>query len=375
MMIKQSFVTELNRFADHYIKPYIVQWEAAGEYPQELHSMAGSEGILRLGHSDRDRLFRDTDSAVALVEILTAGGSQGLTMGLASYLVSLSALHQHNDGRFDAVIEQVLDGEATISLAITEPQAGSDIAAITTQALPSAQQDEYLITGEKSYICGGLRASYFVVLAKYGDRETGQQEMGLFLVEREPGTMSGERIPTLGWQCLDVSGVRLEMARGRLIADSQACFGTLKMMLKRERVNLAVMANSDARSLLDDSLIFAHKRQVHGAPLHNKQAILHHLAEMQLQISATSALVAQSVAALRAGHLTDEAACVTKVNATRALDLVSSLAVQIFGARGCERGYLPERVFRDAKILSLGGGTTEVLLNIIGKSLIHSLTK
>ncbi|MCG7500106.1 acyl-CoA/acyl-ACP dehydrogenase [Vibrio sp. Of7-15] len=370
-----SFNNQLHRFARDHIEPYITQWESAGAYPQELHDMAGSKGLLRLGHDNLDQLFSDVDAAITLINTLTEHGSQGLTMGLASYLVSLSALHQHNQhNQFTQVINQVLDGEATISLAITEPHAGSDVSAITTTAQPT-HSGHYEIRGQKSFICGGTRSNYFITLAKYMADDTDQEEMGLFLVHSERKTTSSDRIPTLGWQCLDVADVEFNAAKGELIADHHTCFSTLKSMLKRERINLAAMAATDASNVLEASAIYSHKRQVHGAPLHKKQAILHHLAEMKIQLTSAKAQVDNCTTAIHRGELSDEEASIAKVIATRALDTVSTLGVQVFGAKGCEVGHVSERVFRDAKILSLGGGTTEVLQNIIGKSVIKPYQK
>ncbi len=372
MMTKSLFAHALTMFARDHIELFIGQWEAQKSYPCSLHQRAAQDRILNLGHDDLDTMFNDVERAALLVATVTKYGSQGLAMGLGSHLVSLSALHQHNKGRFNEVIKDVLAGDKFISLAITEPQAGSDVGAIETVAQLQGETEQFLISGHKRYICGGMRADYFITLAKYKAHSDHEYSFGLFLVEAVIDQVERQIIPSLGWHCLDVSSVTFNQVPATLIADKHASLDTLRGMLKRERINLAVMANAESAELIQHSVKYSKSRQIHGQPLYKKQSILHRLAEMKTRDTVSRSYTKQCIQALRQETLSDAETCIAKNVAVSSLEYISTQAVQILGARGCEIGSVAERSFRDSKILALGGGTTEVMNNIIGKAVLQN---
>ncbi len=356
----EHYREQVRDFVARQVRPNVDRWEREGSYPLELHTLAGRAGLLALGHAP-DTLPADVPALGVLVEELTRSGAQGITMGLASHFVSLGAV-QGGDARLAAeVIPAVLSGEQRIVLALTEPQAGSDLRALQCRAEPDGGL--YRLSGEKAFICNGGRAELLLVGAVI------EGALGLFLVNGFAPGLSHERLDCLGWRCLPLASLRFEGAPARLLLAGRQASRLLQQCLLQERLNLAIMAVTSAELAQGEAVAYCRQRRVGGTPLLEKSVIRQRLAELHAALSVSRLYVDQAVRWQASGQLTAAQAAIAKNVAVDTLEQVARAAVQVHGAHGCVEPALVERIYRDARLLAIGGGAREVMLEIIGRTL------
>lgn len=347
-------------FVNDFVRPHVAEWEHDGAYPMELHRRAGEAGLLALGHS-RERLPEDPSALAVLLEQLTLGGSQGITMGLASHFVSLKAV-QGGDPQVAAhVVPSVLKGERSIVLALTEPQAGSDLRALQCRA--DFIGGEYRLTGDKAFICNGTRADWILVGAIL------EGNLELFLVDGDAAGSHGTRQACLGWRCLPLADLRFERTVARRLTRGSGVGRLLQQCLQQERLNLAVMAVASAELALRAAIEHCRGRKVGGEALLDKSVIRQRLAERHSELSLVRMYVEQAVRWQAAGELSAAQVAIAKNTAVDVLERIAHDAVQVHGAHGCVEPSVVERIYRDARLLGIGGGAREVMLEIIGRSL------
>ncbi|WIG96410.1 acyl-CoA dehydrogenase family protein [Myxococcus sp. SDU36] len=356
----EHYRQQVRAFVERHVRPHVDGWEREGAYPLELHALAGREGLLALGHAP-DTLPEDAPALGVLVEELTRSGAQGITMGLASHFVSLGAV-QGGDARQAAeVIPAVLGGDQRIVLALTEPQAGSDLRALQCRAEPDGGL--YRLTGDKAFICNGGRAELLVVGAVV------EGALGLFLVKGSAPGLSHERRDCLGWRCLPLASLRFEATPARLLTAGKQASRLLQQCLLQERLNLAVMAVTSAELAQEAAVAYCRERRVGGTPLLEKSVIRQRLAERHAALSVARLYVDQAVRWQASRQLTAAQSAIAKNVAVDTLEHIARDAVQVHGAHGCVEPALVERIYRDARLLAIGGGAREVMLEIIGRTL------
>ncbi|MCC5976662.1 MAG: acyl-CoA dehydrogenase family protein [Salinarimonas sp.] len=368
-MNAEQFRQRLEAFVEAQIRDQVAEWEAGGRYPATLHREAGEAGILSVGMSSDDAPCAPLDAGLMrramLIRGLARGGAQSIAVGLGSHFVPLSAVAGGSKECANEIAPSIWNGTHMIALALTEPHGGSNLRDIRSYA----QRDgsNYRISGEKAFICNGTRAEYLLVSACLADSGP-----SLFLVE------SGERVRKqplvpLGWRALPQAHLTFVDAPARLVGQPGSALRLLRPALALERVNLAVLAITSARLLFDEMLADACMREIDGCALAEKQAPAHRLACSATQLR----IVETFVDALLTSFGEDGAPAMppqtdiamAKNAATRLLELVAREAVQFAGARGCVAPSLAERMFRDARLLAIGGGSEEVMNEIIVRDL------
>ncbi len=356
----EHFRERIRAFVGDFVRPHVEAWERDGAYPLELHRQAGEAGLLALGHSP-ERLPDDPLALAVLVEQLTRSGAQGITMGLASHFVSLKAVQGSDPQLAARVVPAVLKGEKSIVLALTEPQAGSDLRALDCRA--DLIDGEYRITGHKAFICNGDRADWILLGAIC------EGNLTLFLVEGGAPGLSSTRQACLGWRCLPLAHLRFERTPARRLTQGGGVNRLLQQSLRQERLNLAVMAVASADLALSAAIAHGRERQVGGEALLEKSVIRQRLAERHSELSVVRLYVDQAVRWQAAGELTAVQVAIAKNMAVDTLERIAHDAVQLHGAHGCVEPSLVERIYRDARLLGIGGGTREIMLEIIGRAL------
>lgn len=335
-------------------------WEQRGAYPAALHKLAAECNVLSLGEpnwqSDPTSVARAPVAAAAeLIRFLTQHGSQGIAIGLGSHVVALHILYASGFSDFDKVARSVLSGSAITCLALTESASGSSLRNIKLTAR-SSENRSYHLEGEKLFVCNGGRATWLVASAILNG------EFALFLVERDD-TIYGRDLDCLGWQSLPITHLTFNGTRARLIARGRDAMSILHRGLSLERLNLTVMAATSARCVTDAAVVWAKERQIEGSSLIEKQVISHRIAEMLRQSWLLETAIASLLA--QADLPPSWQIAVLKNTGSKTIEHCAREAVQILGAHGCFGGGVVERTFRDSKLISIGGGTEEVLNNVV----------
>jgi acyl-CoA dehydrogenase len=349
------------RFTVREIVPNLDCWERAGEVPRELHKSAARCGLLGIGFPETaggaggDLL----DTIVVTEEIIQSGGSSGLIAALFTHGIALP--HIIDTGRpelIDRYVRPTLAGHTIGALAVTEPDGGSDVANIRTKA--TKVEAGYLINGAKTYITSGARADFVTTAVRTDDG------IALAVVDRPTVT---RRLEKMGWHCSDTAElayVDVFVPGENLIPDG---FALLMRHFATERISMAVSAYATAQRCLDLTIEWTRQRHTFGRALASRQLIRHRLAEMARQIDVARTYVRQTAVRVASGETLVGQVAMAKNTAVAACDSVVDQAVQLHGGLGYLRDAEVERHYRDARILGIGGGTTEIMNEIIAKQL------
>jgi acyl-CoA dehydrogenase len=359
------------RFAEKEIAPYAAEWEEAGIFPRDLYKKAAAAGILGIGFSEEvGGSGGGAVHGVMAVEGLIYGTSTGVMAGLGSLGIGLPALVQSGDqGLIDRYVRPCIAGEKIAALAITEPGTGSDVSAVTTRAVRDG--DAYVVNGAKLFITSGTRADVLTTLVRTGDNPHG----GLSFLVLEP-TMEGvsvsRSLKKTGWCASDTAELAFDDVRvpaDNLVGAEGTGFITLMKNFEAERLGLAAYGVATAALALEEARRYVRERKVFGRPLVGFQVTRHKLADMATRVSTARTLVYQVAHAKDRGEPIMTEVAMAKNYAAEVAVSVTYDAVQLFGGMGYMRETVVERLSRDARILPIGGGTQEIMKEIIGKGL------
>jgi acyl-CoA dehydrogenase len=362
----------VRRFVEREILSDIDQWEEAESFPRELYLKAGAAGILGIGYPEALGGSHEGDvfAKIAASEELMRCGSGGLVAGLGSLDIGLPPILKwaRPDIR-NRVVPQVLAGEKISALAVTEPSGGSDVANLQTRAVRDG--DCYRVSGSKTFITSGVRADFYTVAVRTG--EPGFGGISLLLVEKgTPGFTVGRQLKKMGWWASDTAELFFDDCRvpiSHLIGTENMGFACIMGNFQSERLALALMANMTAQLALEESLKWARQREAFGKPIGKFQVLKHRLAEMATALEVSREFTYRQAAKMAAGHSVIKEISMAKNFATDTADRITTDAVQILGGLGYMRESLVERLYRDNRILSIGGGTREVMNEIISKQM------
>ncbi|MFJ2428246.1 acyl-CoA dehydrogenase family protein [Pseudomonas sp. NPDC087804] len=362
----------VRRFVEREILPDIDKWEEAESFPRELYLKAGAAGILGIGYPEALGGSHEGDlfAKVAAGEELMRCGSGGLVAGLGSLDIGLPPIVKWARPEVrDRVVPQVLSGEKISALAVTEPGGGSDVANLQTRAVRDG--DVYRVSGSKTFITSGVRADFYTVAVRTG--APGFGGISLLLIEKgTPGFTVGRQLKKMGWWASDTAELFFDDCRvpvGNLIGAESMGFACIMGNFQSERLALALMANMTAQLALEESLKWAREREAFGKPIGKFQVIKHRLAEMATALEVSREFTYRQAAKMVAGQSVIKEISMAKNFATDTSDRITTEAVQILGGLGYMRESLVERLYRDNRILSIGGGTREVMNEIISKQM------
>jgi acyl-CoA dehydrogenase len=360
------------RFVERDVRPHLDEWERAGELPRELHRRAAELGLLGVafpesaGGGGGDVL----DAITVTEEVHYAGGSGGLVAGLFTGGIALPHIVDAGDERqIDRWVRPTLAGELIGSLAVTEPDGGSDVANIRTTA--KRDGDHYIVNGAKTFITSGCRADFVTTLVRTGD--SGAHGLSLLVVERDtPGFTVTRRLDKMGWLCSDtaeLSYVDCRVPVANLVGEEGSGFAQVATHFVTERLALAVQAYATAQRALDLTVGWCRLRETFGRPLISRQLVQHKLTEMARRTDVARTYTRNVAVRHAAGEQPVAQACFAKNTAVEAGERVVDEAVQLHGGLGYLRESEVERHYRDIRILGIGGGTTEILTGLAAKLL------
>lgn len=364
----------VRRFVEREIMPNVDQWDEAEEFPRELYEKASAAGLLQLGFPEEyGGVPTDPFFGIIKAEEMARHGSGGLNASLNSHTIGsppIAALGPEWMKR--KVLPEVLAGEKISALAITEPSGGSDVANLKTTARRDG--DHYVVNGSKMFITSGMRADYYTVAVRTGGPGAGG--VSLLLIERDREGFARTKLKKMGWWASDTAHLRFDNCRvpvANLVGVEHEGFKLFMHNFNSERLFMAAQAYTFAQVCFDEALAWARERKTFGMALSERQVIRHKLVDMALKIDAARSLVYDL--AWRIEHRAADPAqlvariAMAKVLATQAMQFCADAAVQILGGMGFMRGTASERIYREVKVMMIGGGSEEIMKDLAARQL------
>jgi acyl-CoA dehydrogenase len=354
------------------VAPHVAEWERQGELPRSLHRTFADAGLLgvsfpeEVGGGGGDPI----DAAIVTEEVLLGGGSGGVVASLFTHGIAVPHMASSGSAHLlETYVRPALRGELIGALAVTEPGGGSDVAGLRTRAVLDG--DEWVVNGSKTFITSGVRADFVTTAVRTGGE--GYGGISLLVVDKgAPGFSVDRRLDKMGWLCSDTAELGFADVRvpaANLVGEAGTGFVQILQQFQAERLGLAVQAYATAQRCVDLTLAWVKQRETFGRPLASRQVVRHKLADM-----ARAAYVAKAVtrSAMAAWQATGDAVLevsMAKNTACEACDAVVDEAVQLHGGAGYLRDSEVERHYRDSRILRIGGGTDEIMNEVIARQL------
>ncbi len=364
-----AFRESARTFIAREILPGLDSWEDAELFPKELYKKAADAGFLGLGYPEEyGGVPCDVFHRIALTEEFCRPGSLGLVAGLFSLNIAVPPiLALGTEEQKQRFVAPVLAGDKIAALGITEPNAGSDVANIHTRAVRVG--DHYVVNGAKTFITSGCRADFLTCAVRTGGPGAGG--VSLIVIESDtPGYKVANKIQKMGWDASDTAELVFEDCKvpvGNLLGEEGNGFAGIMRNFQDERLSMAVMAHAAAETAYEEALKYAKQREAFGKALTGFQVTRHKLVDMATLVTAAKEFNYRVAAKMQAGEYPVAEVSMAKNFACQVCDKVVYDAVQLHGGYGFAREYKVERLYRDTRILSLGGGTTEIMKEIIAK--------
>ena len=368
----EALRAQVRRFVDTEIKPHALAWERQGYVPRDVLRRMGSLGLFGIRYPEAyGGSEMDTLATVVLSEELGRSTFAGfaVTVLVHTDMASVHVFNAGSEAQKTRWMPKIVAGEAITAVAITEPDAGSDVKGIRTTA--RRHGGEYVLNGSKMFITNGVHADLYCVAAKLEGAGAPSRAVTMFLVEKgTPGFKVGRALEKHGWRSSDTAELIFEDCRipaDNILGAEGGGFHAIMRNFQNERIVLGAMAMGEAQAALDLTLDYVKTRKAFGAPLWEKQTIRQRLAMLSARVEAGRQLV--NCAAWLADHGFDAAKQVSMVKAYCG-ELVNEVmydCVQFHGGMGFMSESTIERMSRDARVQAIGGGATEVMLEEVAK--------
>ncbi len=360
---------QLRRFVDTEIMPFAEEWDEAGEMPLDLWPKAAEVGLLGLGYPEE---YGGTPGDVWFGEIageeLARVGAGGINASLMVHGIGLPPVINWGSEAMKAEIAPpVLQGEAWISLGITEPGGGSDVASLKTTAVRDG--DHFVVNGSKTYITGGMRATWVSTAVRTGGEGPGGVSMLLIPTNTE-GFSRTELERKQGWWASDTATLYFDNVRvpvSNLIGEENQGFKVIMTNFNSERMGMAIHMEACARVCLEEAVNWARERQTFGKRLGDHQVIRHKIAMMKQKINATQAYIRVCNEAIARGNPNPGDIALLKVQASEVMEFCAREALQILGGLGFMRGNRAERIYREVRVNAIGGGSEEIMRDLASR--------
>ncbi|MCX5852878.1 MAG: acyl-CoA dehydrogenase family protein [Deltaproteobacteria bacterium] len=361
----------IRRFIAREITPHLDKWEEEGIIPLELYKKAGDAGFIGLGYPEEyGGTPGDIFHQVAYMEEIMRCGAVGLASSLGVSAIAVPPiLVLGTEEQKKKYVPPVLAGDKIAVLGVTEPSGGSDVANLLTRAVRKG--DRYIVNGSKTFITSGTRADYVTTAVRTGG--PGHKGISILIIEKgTPGFTVSKKLEKMGWWSSDTAELSFqdcEVPAENLLGEENKGFAGIMVNFQKERLYLAVEAHAVAELALEESIKYARERVAFGKPLTGFQVTRHKLAEMATLVEASKQLNYSIAAKIGNGQPCFKEVCMAKNFATKACDRVVYDAVQIHGGYGYCREYVVERLYRDSRLFAIGGGTYEIMNEVISKQM------
>jgi acyl-CoA dehydrogenase len=364
----------VRRFVRAEIAPHVDEWEEAREFPRELFTRCGELGFLGLKFPERygGQGGTHVHDAVWVEELSRSGASGGVGAGLNAH-ASIAMPPVFNFGTEEQRQRWIVPGirgEKIGALGITEPGAGSDVAGIRTRA--RKVDGGYIVNGAKTFITNGVRADFLVCACKTTEAG-GHEGLSFLVLEREmPGYEVSAKLEKMGWHSSDTGELAfadVAVPEENLLGRENEGFQLIMANFAWERLLMAIGAVGGMQRVIETTVSYAKEREAFGRPIGRFQAIRHKVAEMATRAEAARALTYNALRLFDSGQDCIREVTMAKLMTQRALLEIADECLQIHGGYGYMREYGIERAVRDARLGPIGGGTDEMMKEILGKQL------
>ncbi len=364
---RKAFRDSVEKFVAKEISPFAFEWDEAGHVPWELHAKAGALGLWGFGISEKygglgfDDPFMRTDAAVAM----SMCGAGGVPAALGGRGISIDPIQKlANQDIKDRCLKDIVEGRKGSSLGITEPGGGSDVANMKTTA--KRDGNHFVINGSKTFITGGMESDYFVIGARTGGE--GLQGISLFFVDVDtPGFSRAPLKKKMGWWASNQASLYFDDCRvpaENMMGEQDMGFISIMHNFNYERLGLAAGCLGMMKVCLEDSIAWAQDRETFGKPLIRHQVIRHKIADMSAKIDAVESFMRIVCWQIENGKTPVAELCKLKFFASKSLEFCASEAMQILGGAGYLRGNRVENVYREVKVMAIGGGSEEIMRDL-----------
>jgi len=371
---KALFRESVKKFLDAEVEPHYEAWEKNEIWPRELWNKLGENGFLCVDMSSEYGGFDASfELSCVVVEEVSRAGYGALASGISvhSDIVAPYIMHLGSEEQKQRWLPGMVSGEIVGAIGMTEPGAGSDLQGMKTSA--EKDGDEFVINGQKTFITNGQHADLIVLAAKT-DPKLGAKGVTLFTVDCHlEGYQKGRNLEKMGLHSGDTSEIFFQDVRvssKEVLGGEGNGFANLMNELPRERLILAVGCVAAAEGMLDITVEYTLERQAFGAPIAKLQNTKFVLADIKTEIELNKALVEKYVARYVGGDLTPVEASMSKLAASEMQGRVADQCVQLFGGYGYMREYPISRAYLDARIQRIYGGTSEIMKELISRSLV-----
>ncbi len=363
------------RFIDTEVAPHYEQWEREEIMPRDIWRRLGEAGFLCVdipeAYGGPGASF-DMSMLVCEAFIGPGYGSLGGNMSVHSDIVAPYILNHGSEAQKQHYLPKMVSGECVGAIAMTEPGAGSDLQGVRTTARRDG--DDWVINGSKTFITNGQHCDVVITVARTDPDAPGSRGLSLFLVDTNtPGFSRGRNLEKLGLHAADTSELFYEDVRvphSALLGELNRGFIVLMTELPRERLALAVGAVAAMEGALAMTADYVNERQAFGAPLAHLQNTRFRMADMQTEFRLSRAFINECIAAYNAGELDAPTASMAKLASTEAQGRVVDGCLQLFGGYGYMKEYPISRIYADARVQRIYGGSSEIMRELIARDVL-----
>lgn len=363
--------TQLRKFFDAEVVPFAAQWDEDGHIPDELWTKAAAVGLLGLGYPEQyGGTSQGIDSWYGWIanEELARVGVGGMSASLMVHGIGLPpVINFASENIKEQVAPPVLRGEKWISLGITEPGGGSDVAQLSTTAVRDG--DHYIVNGSKTFITGGMRANWVSTAVRTGGAGAGGVSMLLIPTDSD-GFSRTALDKKQGWWASDTATLYFDNVRvpvENLIGVENQGFLVIMNNFNAERMAMAAGMEALARVCLEEAVAWAQERKTFGKRLADHQVIRHKIAQMKQKLNATQAYIRVCYESIEAGSSNPGDIAMLKVQASETMEYCAREAMQILGGIGYMRGGRVERIYREVRVNAIGGGSEEIMRDLAAR--------
>jgi len=367
----EAWRTQLRRFIDTEIMPFADDWDEAGHIPDELWPKAGQVGLLGMSYPEQyGGVAEGIDSWHGWItnEELARVGVGGVAASLMVHGIGLPpVINWGSEAMKEMVAPAVLSGEKNISLGITEPGAGSDVAQLSTTAVRDG--DHYVVNGSKTYITGGMRADWVSTAVRTGGDSHGGVSMLLIPTDAE-GFSRTALDRKQGWWASDTATLYFDNVRvpvTNLIGEENQGFKVIMTNFNGERMGMAAGMEALGRVCLEEAVAWARERKTFGKRLADHQVIRHKISQMKQKLNATQAYIRVCYETIENGNPNPGDIAMLKVQASETMEFCAREAMQILGGSGYMRGNRVERIYREVRVNAIGGGSEEIMRDLASR--------